>query len=85
MQHVDTGAICMQAWADAAAISETLQTGLATFYSRSRQERWCKGETSGNFINVRCSANHAALDHQQLRRLWRASQLTWHREGALQP
>jgi phosphoribosyl-AMP cyclohydrolase / phosphoribosyl-ATP pyrophosphohydrolase len=53
VQHVDTGEICMQAWADAAAISETLQTGLATFYSRSRQERWCKGETSGNFIKVR--------------------------------
>jgi phosphoribosyl-ATP pyrophosphohydrolase/phosphoribosyl-AMP cyclohydrolase len=25
---------------------------LATFYSRSRSERWCKGETSGNFIRV---------------------------------
>jgi phosphoribosyl-AMP cyclohydrolase / phosphoribosyl-ATP pyrophosphohydrolase len=43
----------MQAWADAAAVSETLQSGLATFYSRSRKERWCKGETSGNFIRVR--------------------------------
>ena len=54
-QDVDTGAICMQAWADRAAISETLQTGKATFYSRSRQERWCKGDTSGNFIHVRSS------------------------------
>lgn len=53
MQDVDTGAICMQAWADRAAVNETLQTGKATFYSRSRQERWCKGETSGNFIHVR--------------------------------
>jgi phosphoribosyl-AMP cyclohydrolase / phosphoribosyl-ATP pyrophosphohydrolase len=42
----------MQAFADKAALSETLQTGLATFYSRSRQGRWCKGETSGNFIKV---------------------------------
>jgi phosphoribosyl-AMP cyclohydrolase len=25
---------------------------MATFYSRSRKERWCKGETSGNFIRV---------------------------------
>jgi phosphoribosyl-AMP cyclohydrolase len=53
MQDIDTGSVCMQAWADRAAISETLLTGKATFYSRSRKERWCKGETSGNYINVR--------------------------------
>lgn len=51
-QHVDTGEVLMQAYADRNAISETLQTGLATFYSRSRHERWCKGETSGHFIKV---------------------------------
>lgn len=51
-QHVDTGEVLMQAFADRNAICETLQTGLATFYSRSRKERWCKGETSGNFIKV---------------------------------
>lgn len=53
VQHVDTGEILMQAYADQAALSETLQTGLATFYSRSRKERWCKGETSGNYISVK--------------------------------
>ncbi|KAF6265463.1 hypothetical protein COO60DRAFT_1281356 [Scenedesmus sp. NREL 46B-D3] len=52
VQHVDTGELLMQAYADRAALSETLQTKLATFYSRSRSERWCKGETSGNFIRV---------------------------------
>eukprot|EP00210_Caulerpa_lentillifera_P006617 g6322.t1 len=52
VQHVDTGEILMQAFADRAAICETMQTKLATFYSRSREARWCKGETSGNFINV---------------------------------
>lgn len=36
-QHVDTGELLMQAFADRAAVSETLQTGLATFYSRSRK------------------------------------------------
>lgn len=51
-QHVDTGAVLMQAFTDRAGLEETLETGLATFYSRSRQERWCKGETSGNFIKV---------------------------------
>ena len=42
VQHVDTGELLMQAFADRAAISETLQTGLATFYSRSRKVglRW---------------------------------------------
>ncbi|GMH43221.1 hypothetical protein BSKO_11143 [Bryopsis sp. KO-2023] len=53
VQNVDTGDICMQAFADRAAICETMQTGLATFYSRSRKERWCKGETSGNYIHVK--------------------------------
>lgn len=52
VQHVDTGDLLMQAYADRAAINETMQTRLATFYSRSRGGRWCKGETSGHFINV---------------------------------
>ena len=52
VQHVDTGELLMQAFADRAALNETLQTGLATFYSRSRKERWCKGETSNNYIKV---------------------------------
>jgi len=52
VQHVDTGEIQMQAFADRAGVAETLTTGKATFWSRSRKGRWCKGETSGNFINV---------------------------------
>lgn len=90
VQHADTGEVMMQAYADRAGISETMQTGLATFFSRyvhfdttissssnlllvssenvsstkqnyyhflffmtrSRGGRWCKGETSGNFIKV---------------------------------
>jgi phosphoribosyl-AMP cyclohydrolase / phosphoribosyl-ATP pyrophosphohydrolase len=51
-QHIDTGEVLMQAFADRTAVSETMQTKLATFYSRSRKGRWCKGETSGNFIKV---------------------------------
>lgn len=51
-QHVDTGEVLMQAFADRAALNETLQTGLATFYSRSRGQRWCKGESSGHFLRV---------------------------------
>ncbi len=34
------------------AVKKTLETGRVTFYSRSRQELWTKGETSGNFLNL---------------------------------
>lgn len=51
-QCVDTGAIQMQAFASREAVRATLETGNATFWSRSRQALWCKGETSGNFIKV---------------------------------
>ena len=53
VQHVDTGEILMQAFADRSALNETMQTKLATFYSRSRKGRWCKGETSGHYIHVK--------------------------------
>ena len=52
-QDIDTGEVLMQAFADRNAICETLQTGLGTFYSRSRKGRWCKGETSGHFLTVK--------------------------------
>ncbi|MCI0687850.1 MAG: phosphoribosyl-AMP cyclohydrolase [Sporichthyaceae bacterium] len=47
-QQWDTGAVLMLAWMDAEALRRTLATGRATYYSRSRQAYWVKGETSGN-------------------------------------
>jgi phosphoribosyl-ATP pyrophosphohydrolase/phosphoribosyl-AMP cyclohydrolase len=47
-----TGEVRMLAYADAPALEETLRTGRATFFSRSRGARWVKGETSGNVIAV---------------------------------
>lgn len=44
--------VLMVAWMDRAALEETLQSRQATFYSRSRQMRWRKGETSGNTLAV---------------------------------
>lgn len=44
--------VLMVAWMDRAALDETLSSGQATFYSRSRQARWRKGETSGNALLV---------------------------------
>ena len=52
-QDVDTGAILMQAFANREAVKATLKTKLGTFYSRSRQSLWCKGESSGHFLNVK--------------------------------
>jgi phosphoribosyl-ATP pyrophosphohydrolase/phosphoribosyl-AMP cyclohydrolase len=52
IQHQDTGAILMQGYMNAKALKQTLTTGQATFFSRSKQALWVKGETSGNFLNV---------------------------------
>jgi phosphoribosyl-AMP cyclohydrolase len=48
VQQHDTGEVLMVAWMDAPAIERTLEIGEAVFYSRSRQEQWHKGATSGN-------------------------------------
>jgi phosphoribosyl-ATP pyrophosphohydrolase/phosphoribosyl-AMP cyclohydrolase len=48
-----TGEVRMVAYATAEAIENTVQTGRATFWSRSRGELWEKGRTSGNAIEVR--------------------------------
>jgi phosphoribosyl-AMP cyclohydrolase / phosphoribosyl-ATP pyrophosphohydrolase len=47
-----TGAVLMVAWMNREALDLTLSTGLATFYSRSRQKLWVKGETSGHRLAV---------------------------------
>jgi phosphoribosyl-AMP cyclohydrolase / phosphoribosyl-ATP pyrophosphohydrolase len=47
-----TGQVRMVAWMNHEALSRTLATGRATFYSRSRQKLWEKGETSGNGLRV---------------------------------
>ncbi|MEM9407001.1 MAG: bifunctional phosphoribosyl-AMP cyclohydrolase/phosphoribosyl-ATP diphosphatase HisIE [Acidobacteriota bacterium] len=47
-----TGAVLMVAWANREAVEQTIETGYAHFYSRSRQELWKKGGTSGNTLRV---------------------------------
>ena len=51
-QDAATGEVLMLAWMDEAALRETLESGWATYYSRSRQQRWRKGETSGHVQKV---------------------------------
>lgn len=48
----ETAEILMVAYMNAEALEQTRVTGLAHFYSRSRQGQWLKGETSGNVLKV---------------------------------
>jgi phosphoribosyl-AMP cyclohydrolase len=48
VQQHDTGEVLMLGWMDDEALRRTLSTGRGTFWSRSRQEYWVKGETSGH-------------------------------------
>ncbi|QQZ27638.1 phosphoribosyl-AMP cyclohydrolase [Thiothrix subterranea] len=47
-QQYDTGKVLMMAWMNAESIRRTLTTGAMTYWSRSRQAFWVKGESSGN-------------------------------------
>ena len=53
VQDATTGRVLMLAWMDAEAERLTRETGQAWFWSRSRQQLWRKGETSGNMLAVR--------------------------------
>ncbi|MCX6721715.1 MAG: phosphoribosyl-AMP cyclohydrolase [Candidatus Staskawiczbacteria bacterium] len=52
-QDVQTGGVLMVAFTDRAGFEETLATGKAVYFSTSRNERWMKGETSGDFQIVK--------------------------------
>ena len=53
VQETGTGRVLMFAWMNRDALEQTLTTGRTWFWSRSRQEYWCKGETSGDRQYVR--------------------------------
>ncbi|MEU0316188.1 phosphoribosyl-AMP cyclohydrolase [Nocardioides sp. NPDC006273] len=52
-QQHDTGEVLMLGYMDDEALARTLATGRATYWSRSRQEYWVKGETSGHHQYVK--------------------------------
>jgi phosphoribosyl-AMP cyclohydrolase len=56
VQEHGTGQVLMMAWMDDEALHRTLTTGRATYWSRSRNEHWVKGETSGHVQHVRSVA-----------------------------
>jgi phosphoribosyl-ATP pyrophosphohydrolase/phosphoribosyl-AMP cyclohydrolase len=52
IQDADSGDLLMVGFMNRKALETTLRTGFVTFYSRTRQELWTKGETSGNRLEV---------------------------------
>ena len=63
-QQEGTGEVLMMAWMNEESLRATLETGWATYWSRSRGELWRKGETSGHLQRVR--AVHADCDGDTL-------------------
>lgn len=71
VQDAETGDVLMMAWMNREALRRTIETGKATYWSRSRQKFWIKGETSGHFqevesIYVDCDADVVLLKVKQI-------------------
>jgi phosphoribosyl-ATP pyrophosphohydrolase/phosphoribosyl-AMP cyclohydrolase len=52
VQDAMTGKVLMQGFMNAEALAKTQETGMVTFFSRSKARLWTKGETSGNFMEL---------------------------------
>jgi phosphoribosyl-AMP cyclohydrolase len=70
-QDADSGQVLMLAWMNSEAFEETLRTGRAVYFSRSRNKLWRKGEESGNVQQVRevyvdCDADTVLLKVHQV-------------------
>jgi len=66
----ESGEVLMLAWMNREAFEQTVATGRATYYSRSRQQMWVKGETSGNvqvvhWVRLDCDADVVMLGVEQ--------------------
>lgn len=53
VQQHDSGEVLMVAWMNAESLTLTIETGTTWFWSRSRQELWNKGATSGNIQEIK--------------------------------
>ena len=53
VQNAETGQVLMMGYMNPASIQRTVEGGRVWFYSRSREELWQKGETSGNYLNFK--------------------------------
>lgn len=71
VQDFNTGEVLMLAYMNSESLKNTVETGRTWFYSRSRQSLWNKGETSGNFQNVKnmyfdCDADSILVQVEQI-------------------
>jgi phosphoribosyl-AMP cyclohydrolase len=71
VRQYDSGEVLMLAWMDEEALRRTLETGRATYWSRSRQEYWVKGETSGHHqyvkaVRLDCDGDALLIDVDQV-------------------
>lgn len=69
-QDASTGEVLMMAWMNAESVAGTLETGRVTYWSRSRQAFWIKGETSGHVqklleLRVDCDRDCLLLQIEQ--------------------
>src|ERR1700732_4445466 len=67
VQEDSTGEVLMVGFMNAAAYARTAETGYVTFYSRTRQKLWMKGETSGNRLRIISAATDCDRDTVLLR------------------
>ena len=70
-QDADTGEVLMLAWMNREAFDETVSTGRAVYFSRSRNKLWRKGEESGNVqlvksIHLDCDADTILIKVEQI-------------------
>jgi len=64
IQDSETRRVLMLGYMNEESLAKTQETGLVTFFSRSRQTLWTKGETSGNYLHVvdiKCDCDHDTL------------------------
>lgn len=71
VRQYDSGEVLMLAWMDEEALRRTLTTGRATYWSRSRQAYWVKGETSGHHqyvkaVTLDCDGDALLIDVDQV-------------------
>ena len=89
-QQFDTGEVLMVGWMDDEALHRTLTTGRATYFSRSRQDYWRKGDTSGHIqvvkgVRLDCDGDTILLSVDQSGPACHTGTRTCFDEGALSP